>query len=231
VERTIYLVEDDIDIAGLIKFNLQAAGLNTRHFTRADIALESALHEPPNLFLLDVMLPGMDGLELCRRIRQQDELSTIPVIFVSARMSEEDKLAGFEIGADDYITKPFSSRELVVRVEAVLRRSSDPPGSLIRFGEVELDTAGMILRVNNQEVPTTSLEFRLLEFLARSPGLVFTRDRLMEAVWGNTNYENRRSVDVYISKLREKIEVMPDRPQYLLTARGSGYKFVLPRKN
>jgi DNA-binding winged helix-turn-helix (wHTH) protein len=143
-------------------------------------------------------------------------------------MSEEDKLAGFEIGADDYITKPFSPRELVVRVEAFLPRSSDQPESLIRFGEVELGTAAMILRVNNQEVPTTSLEFRLLEFLVRSPGLVFTRDRLMEAEWGNTNYENRRSVDVYISKLREKIEVMPDKPQYLLTARGSGYKFVLP---
>jgi DNA-binding response OmpR family regulator len=226
----LFVVEDDKDIASLIQFNLRAAGFDSLHFTRGDQAFEAALAKPPSLFLLDVMLPGMDGLELCRRIREKSELSRIPVIFVSAKISEEDKLAGFELGADDYVTKPFSPRELVVRVETVLRRATDPEGAVIRFGNVELDTAAMVLRVGGHEVQTTTLEFRLLEFLVRSPGLVFTRDRLMEAVWGNTDSGNRRSVDVYVSKLREKIELVPERPQYLLTVRGSGYKFVFPRK-
>lgn len=226
----LFVVEDDRDIASLIQFNLRGSGFDSLHFTRGDHAFEAALAKPPSLFLLDVMLPGLDGLQLCRRIREQPELSRIPVIFVSAKISEDDRLAGFDMGADDYVTKPFSPRELVVRIEAVLRRSTDPAGSVIRFGNVELDTAAMILRIGGNEVPTTTLEFRLLEFLVRSPGLVFTRDRLMEAVWGNADSSNRRSVDVYISKLREKIEILPERPQYLLTVRGSGYKFALPRK-
>jgi DNA-binding response OmpR family regulator len=230
MKSLVYIVEDDKDIASLIQFNLRGAGFDTLHFTRGDQALDSALQAPPSLFLLDIMLPGIDGLELCRRIREHSDLARIPVIFVSAKISEEDKLTGFELGADDYVTKPFSPRELVVRVETVLRRATNPTGAIIRFGNVELDTAAMILRVGGRETQTTTLEFRLLEFLVRSPGLVFSRDRLMEAVWGNTDSSNRRSVDVYVSKLREKIELVPERPQYLLTVRGSGYKFAMPRK-
>jgi len=230
MKKTVFVIEDEADIAGLIKFNLEAAGYAVKRFERAEPALLHAMASPPALFLLDIMLPGENGLELCRRIRNTNPLSRIPVIFVSAKISGEDRLLGFDIGADDYITKPFSPRELVARVDAVLRRSEEvSEGTLIRFGCVEIDCAAMILRVNSLEVPTTTLEFRLLEYLARSPGLVFTRDRLLEEVWGNTKFVSRRSVDVYISKLREKIEDDPNNPQYLLTVRGAGYKMMLPK--
>jgi DNA-binding response OmpR family regulator len=229
VRALVFIVEDDNDVAGLIRFNLESAGFLTRHCVRGDEALAEAIMSPPSMFLLDIMLPGMDGFTLCRKIRAADQLKRVPVIFVSARLSEDEKLEGFDAGADDYITKPFSPRELVVRVEAVMRRYTKLPGPMIRFGSVEIDSAAMVLRVRGSEVPTTALEFRLLEFLARSPGLVFTRDRMLEAVWGYANPSNRRSVDVYISKLREKIEPDPVNPQYLLTVRGSGYMFAVPR--
>ena len=232
MKKMVFVVEDEADIAGLIKFNLEAAGYSVKRFDRSEPALLHAMTNPPALFLLDIMLPGEDGLELCKRIRATEALARTPVIFVTAKISEEDRLLGFDLGADDYITKPFSPRELVARVEAVLRRSDDvAAANVIRFGRVEIDCAAMILRVDSQEIPTTTLEFRLLEYLARSPGLVFTRDRLLEAVWGNTKFVSRRSVDVYVSKLREKIESDPDNPEYLLTVRGAGYKMMLPRGN
>ena len=224
----VYIVEDDKDVAGLIQFNLETSGFQTLNYVRGDEALAHALANPPSLFLLDVMLPGTDGLTLCRQIKSLEQLKRIPVIFVSAKITEDEKLEGFDAGADDYIAKPFSPRELVVRVEAVLRRYTDLMGPVIRFDNIEIDTAAMTLRVRGEAVPTTALEFRLLEFLARSPGLVFSRDRMLEAVWGSSGTENRRSVDVYIRKLREKIEPDPENPQYLLTARGSGYMFVMP---
>jgi DNA-binding response OmpR family regulator len=228
VKALIYIVEDDNDVAGLIRFNLEASGFVTASFVRGDRVLAHAVSNPPELFLLDVMLPGMDGITLCRHIRHTEELKRIPVIFVSAKMSEDEKLEGFDAGADDYITKPFSPRELVVRVEAVLRRYTDLDGPVIRFDAIEIDTAAMVLRVHGGQVPTTALEFRLLEFMARSPGLVLSRERMLEAVWGGSGSESRRSVDVYIRKLREKIEPDPENPQYLLTARGSGYMFAMP---
>jgi len=230
MKSRVFVVEDEADIAGLIKFNLESAGYEVKRFDRAEPALFQAMTNPPTLFLLDVMLPGVDGVELCKRIRTTEALTRVPVIFVSAKISEDDRLRGFDAGADDYITKPFSPRELVARVEAVLRRSDGAvAGEMIRFGQVEIDCAAMVLRVNSRDVPTTTLEFRLLEYLARSPGLVFTRDRLLEAVWGNSKFVSRRSVDVYVSKLREKIEADPNNPQYLLTVRGAGYKMMLPR--
>jgi DNA-binding response OmpR family regulator len=230
MKKKVFIVEDESDIAGLIKFNLDAAGYQTARFDRAEPALAQALVSPPALMILDIMLPGIDGLELCRRMRGIKELASVPIIFVSAKISEEDRLIGFEAGADDYLTKPFSPRELVARVDAVLRRTSDDvPRPLIRFGRVEVDPAAMILKVSGEIVPTTALEFRLLEFLATSPGLVFSRERLLQTVWGSAKYVSPRSVDVYVSKLREKIEDDPEHPQFLLTVRGAGYRFVLPK--
>lgn len=229
MNKTVFVVEDEADIAGLIKFNLETAGYNVRRFDRSEPALLQAMINPPALFLLDVMLPGENGLELCKRIRNTEALARTPVIFVSAKISEEDRLLGFEIGADDYMTKPFSPRELVARVDAVLRRTDEMGANIIRFGRIEIDCAAMVLRVDSREIATTTLEFRLLEYLARTPGLVFTRDRLLEAVWGNSKFVSRRSVDVYVSKLREKIENDPNNPEYLVTVRGAGYKMMLPK--
>ena len=230
MKKTVFVVEDEADIAGLMKFNLEAAGYLVKRFDRAEPALLQAMNDPPALFLLDIMLPGVDGLELCKRVRDIESLSRIPIIFVTAKISEDDRLRGFDVGGDDYITKPFSPRELVARVDAVLRRSVEVNGAeVIRFGRIEIDCSAMVLRVDAQEVATTTLEFRLLEYLARSPGLVFSRDRLLEAVWGNTKFVSRRSVDVYVSKLREKIESDPNNPEYLVTVRGAGYKMMLPR--
>lgn len=225
----IFIVEDDREIAGLIRYNLQGAGFHTLLFPTGDKVMERAEAEPPSMFLLDIMLPGVNGIQLCRLVRSREKLARTPVIFISARISEDDMLAGFDAGADDYITKPFSPREMVARVQAVLRRYEGLPGPRIAFDNVEIDSAAMILRVNGKPQQTTSLEFRLLEFLARSPGMVFSRDRLRETVWGDTNFTSRRSVDVYISKLREKIEADPEHPRYLQTVRGTGYKLVLPR--
>src|SRR5579883_1617171 len=226
MKQSIFVVEDEADISGLLKFHLDAAGYEASVFERVEPALARAQAEPPALFLLDIMLPGESGLDACRRIRSLAQIASIPVIFITARISEDDRVIGVECGADDYITKPFSPREVLARIEAVLRRTSGSvPGTVIRFGEVELDLSAMVLRVGDKEVKTTTLEFRLLEFLARSPGLVFSRDRLLQAIWGNSRFVSPRSVDVYVSKLRDKIERDPNHPKFLRTVRGAGYRF------
>lgn len=230
MKQSVFIVEDETDISRLLKFHVESAGYEAHVFDRVEPALDLAKRELPSLFLLDIMLPGENGIEACRRIRSTTELATTPVIFITARISEDDRVIGLECGADDYITKPFSPREVLARMEAVLRRTSGhAPGSVIRFGDVELNLSAMVLRVGDTEVKTTTLEFRLLEFLARSPGLVFSRDRLLQAIWGNSRFVSPRSVDVYVSKLRDKIERDPNHPKYLRTVRGAGYRFVLPK--
>jgi DNA-binding response OmpR family regulator len=182
------------------------------------------------LFLLDIMVPGGDGLDVCRRLRNHTGLSTIPIIFLTARASENDRVTGLDQGADDYITKPFSTRELVARVKAVLRRFERPAAAaVISFEEVTIDGGAMQLQVRGQAVATTATEFRLLEYLARHAGRVFSRDHLLDAVWGDARFVTPRSVDVYVRRIREKIEVDPENPRYLKTVRGAGYRFELPK--
>jgi two-component system phosphate regulon response regulator PhoB len=172
------------------------------------------------------MVPGGDGFDLCRRIRQNPRLASTPVIFLTARTSEADRVLGLELGADDYITKPFSPRELVARVKAVLRRFDSPLApSVTRIGDLEIDTGAMILVVRARPVPTTATEFRLLDWFVRHPGRVFTRDQLLDVVWRDTQYVTPRSVDVYVRRLREKIENDPENPRYIRTVRGAGYRF------
>jgi two-component system phosphate regulon response regulator PhoB len=192
--------------------------------------LTQAQRERPSLFLLDIMIPGGDGLELCKRIRQTPTLAMIPVIFLTAKAGEADRVVGLEIGADDYISKPFSPRELVARVKAVLRRFDQPLApSVIKAGEIEIDSGAMTLTVRGEPVPTTATEFRLLDYLARHAGRVFTRDQLLDAVWRETAFVTPRSVDVYIRRLREKIERDPEDPRLLRTVRGAGYRFEAPK--
>jgi len=226
VKPTIFVVEDEADIARLIRHHLEGAGFYVRHFSGAAGVISDAEKEKPALFLLDIMVPGGDGFELCRRIRQSAAIAMTPVIFLTAKTAESDRVLGFELGADDYITKPFSPRELIARVKAVLRRFERPLApSILQTGEIQIDSGAMVLTVRNKQVPTTATEFRLLEYLARHPGRVFTRDQLLDAVWRDTAFVTPRSVDVYVRRIREKIEPNPDEPRYLRTVRGAGYRF------
>ena len=230
MRQTIFLVEDDADIANLVKHHLEAAGFNLRMFATTAGVISSAEELKPTLFLLDIMVPGGGGgLELCKRIRQHETLGMTPIIFLTAKITEADRVNGLEQGADDYITKPFSPRELVARVKAVLRRFERPlPPSIIKAGDIEIDRGGMRLTVRGKSLQTTATEFRLLEYLARHQGRVFSRDELLDAVWRDTAFVTPRSVDVYISRLREKVEVNAEDPVYLRTVRGAGYRFEVP---
>jgi DNA-binding response OmpR family regulator len=230
VNRTIFAVEDDNDIARLVRHQLEAAGFTVRTFHRTAGVLAQAQRERPSLFLLDIMVPGGDGLELCKEIRQTSPLAMTPIIFLTARAGESDRVVGLEIGADDYITKPFSPRELVARVKAVLRRFEQPLAALaLKTGDLEIDSGAMSLTVRGKLVTTTATEFRLLDYLARHPGRVFSRDQLLDAVWRDTAFVTPRSVDVYVRRLREKIERDPENPRHLRTVRGAGYRFEVPK--
>jgi DNA-binding response OmpR family regulator len=227
----VFVVEDDADIAQLISHNLLAAGFEVQSFNDGASVVARALGEMPALFLLDVMLPGSDGFDLCRRIRQSPALSAIPIIFLSAKTSEADRVRGLELGGDDYITKPFSPRELVARVRNVLRGPCHNPAvnEVLCLGDLQIDISSMTVSVQGQKVPTTVREFRLLEYLATHRGRVLTRDQLLDGVWKETPFVTPRSIDVYIRRLREKIEVDARHPRYLKTLRGVGYRFEVPK--
>ena len=227
----IFVVEDDEDIARLISHNVRAAGFDVQSFVSGGSLLAEALRQLPTLFLLDVMLPGADGFQLCRQIRQTPALSSIPIIFLTAKTSEADRVKGLELGADDYIIKPFSPRELIARIRTVLRGigHSAAEAEVLRLGALEIDVSWMTVQVAGQNVMTTVREFRLLEYLAAHRGRVLTREQLLEAVWKETPFVTPRSIDVYIRRLREKIEPDPRQPQYLKTLRGIGYRFEAPK--
>ncbi len=226
----VFVVDDDPDIIRLVCHHLEASGFDVRTFMNAFPVVSAALQEPPVLFVLDIMLPGGNGLELCRQIRQTISISRTPVIFLSARSSDGDRVSGLDLGGDDYITKPFSPRELIARIKAVLRplhpAASDRP---LRMEDLEIDASAMTIQVRGLNTPCTVTEFRLLDYLARHGGRVFTRDQLLDAVWTDTRFVTPRIVDVYIRRLREKIERDPENPRLIKTARGVGYRFDLPK--
>ncbi len=230
VSQTVLVLEDEPDIARLIQYHLESAGYAVRTYHATNHVLSDAERQPPALFLLDIMVPGGDGLDLCRRLRQNPVLSIVPIIFLTARAAENDLVLGLDAGADDYITKPFSTRELLARVKAVLRRFERPTvPSVVKFEGIEVDAGAMQLRVNGELITTTATEFRLLDYLARHPGRVFSRDHLLDAVWGDARFVTPRSVDVYVRRLREKIEANAEEPRYLKTMRGAGYRFEIPK--
>ena len=223
------MVEDDQDIASLVRFNLEAAGYATRVFSDSAPVVPAAERTPPALFVLDIMLPDGDGLDLCRAIRRSPKLAGSSIIFLTAKAEETDRVVGLELGADDYVTKPFSPRELMARVKAVLRRH-DPPSAdaTIDAGALRIDPGAVRVTVSGQEVDLSATEFRLLEFLARHPGRVYSREQLLDAVWRETRFVTPRSVDVYVRRIREKIEADPENPAFIVTVRGSGYRFEAP---
>jgi two-component system phosphate regulon response regulator PhoB len=226
----IYVVEDDPDVSQLIEHNLRTAGYEvSTFFTGAPVVPQAALAHP-SLFLLDIMLPGINGFDLCRQIRQHERLARTPIIFLSARTQEPDRLQAFDAGGDGYIAKPFSPRELIARIRNVLRAQPETPThELLQIGELEIDIASMTVRVAGNTVLTTVREFRLLEYLARHRGRVFTRDQLLDAVWKEGSFVTPRSIDVFVRRLREKIERDPRHPRYLKTLRGIGYRFEAGR--
>jgi DNA-binding response OmpR family regulator len=226
----IFVVEDEADIAQLIRHNLELAGCEVQTFASGSTVLAHAQHDQPSLFLLDVMLQGTDGFDLCRQIRVTESLAKIPIIFLTAKTEEGDRVKGLELGADDYITKPFSPREMVARVRTVLRSQEHAPvPEILQVGGLEIDAVSMTVRVEGRTILTTVREFRLLEYLAAHRGRVFTRDQLLDAVWKETAFVTPRSVDVYVRRLREKIEPDPRHPRYLKTLRGIGYRIESAR--
>lgn len=229
-QRTVLVIDDEQPIVEILKFNLTKEGYAVLEAYDGAAGLELALNKNPDLILLDVMLPKMDGFEVCRKIREK---SSVPIIMLTAREEEVDKVLGLELGADDYMTKPFSVRELTARVKANLRRmtidkaSGNTPdnGSVIVSGDLVINMERYEVKKRDKAVDITLREFELLKFLALQPEKIFTRENLLENVWGYEYYGDVRTVDVTIRRLREKIEDDPGMPRYIITKRGVGYYF------
>jgi DNA-binding response OmpR family regulator len=227
VQGHILIVEDEEAIAAFLQPALEREGFSTQWVGDGSAALAAIDASPPDLILLDLMLPGMDGLQVCQTVRRADHY--IPIIMLTARSEEVDKIVGLEIGADDYVTKPFNAHELVARVRAILRlvhrSAGQRPTDRLRFGNLEIDLSGRQVFMGGQLVELTPKEFDLLVLLARNPGRVFGRETLLEQVWGYDFLGDSRTVDVHVQRLRHKIEENPHEPRYLLTVRSIGYKF------
>jgi len=224
--KRIAIVEDEAELASLIDYNLSRQGYHVQMLSGDRGTLKALEQWKPDLVLLDVMLPDTDGFELCRQIRQSPVLCRTPVLFLTARSDEVDRVLGLEIGGDDYMTKPFSPRELIARVKAHLRREEmDIEPADLEIGAFRLDRTGRRVFLAGRALALTSTEFNLLEFFLTHPGRAYSRDQLLEAVWGEQRYVTPRTVDVHVRRLREQIEEQPDNPRYLTTVRGFGYRF------
>ena len=225
-DAKILVVDDEPTLSEVISYNLRQAGYATVTAADADEALRIFKEEKPDLILLDVMLPQGSGFDVCRLIRQQG--SNVPIIMLTARIAESDRVLGFELGADDYVTKPYSSRELIARIRAVLRRGelqdADVEGATLEVGPVRMDTDRHIISVNGEVVAIPLKEFELLEFLMRNAGRVLTRVQLIDRVWGSDYVGDTKTLDVHIKRLRAKIEKDPANPEFIQTVRGMGYK-------
>jgi two-component system response regulator ResD len=223
---SILVVEDEPTIAEVVARYLDRAGYDTRMVHDGPAAVAAATVRRPDLVVLDVMLPGFDGLEVMRRLHA-DLDRRVAVILLTARGEESDRLLGLRSGADDYVSKPFSPAELVARVDAVMRRTRDEPGSSepLRFGELEIDPVARAVAVAGRELELTQREFDLLHFLALHPGQVFSRDQLMDRVWHSTFYSDTTTVTVHVRRLRAKLEHDPGSPRWIQTVWGVGYRF------
>lgn len=231
--KKILVVDDEKPISDIIKFNLNKEGFEVITAFDGEEALTKTETESPDLILLDLMLPKIDGLEVARQIRKS---KNTPIIIISAKDDEIDKILGLEMGADDYVTKPFSNRELVARVKANLRRSDIIPektdkNSIIKIGNLEIDTDAYTVKKNNKTIELTNREYELLVYLARHVGQVMTREHLLQKIWDYDYFGDGRTVDVTIRRLREKVEDIPSNPTFLITKRGIGYYLNDPTNN
>ncbi|ADK28311.1 MtrAB system response regulator MtrA [Corynebacterium pseudotuberculosis] len=219
--QKILVVDDDPAISEMLTIVLEAEGFNTVAVTDGALAVETFNREEPDLVLLDLMLPGMNGIDICRLIRQN---STVPIVMLTAKTDTVDVVLGLETGADDYITKPFKPKELIARLRARLRRTDDAPADVIEISDLAIDVPGHVVSRGREVIQLTPLEFDLLLELASKPGQVFTREELLQKVWGYRNASDTRLVNVHVQRLRAKIEKDPENPQIVLTVRGVGYK-------
>lgn len=224
-KETILLIEDEKNIVELVKYNLEQEGFSVLSATRGDTGLDLALKSKPNLVILDLMLPEIDGLEICKTLRQNEKTSAIPIIILTAKAQESDRIVGLELGADDYVTKPFSPRELAARVKAILRRGREKPkDKILKAGILEMDTAKHVVSLKTKPIELTSKEYDLLKALMEAQGRVLTRDWLLEQVWGyhdSLNIETR-TIDMHIGQLRKKIKTEGER---IVTVKNVGYRF------
>jgi DNA-binding response OmpR family regulator len=222
--KRILLIEDDADLFALLRYNLEKEGFSLTGLQTGKGAVDLCRQVRPDLILLDIMLPDSDGLDICKGIRRDPELAATPVIFLTARGSETDRIVGLELGANDYVVKPFFVRELIARIKLQFRNQA-PPARVLEAGGLELDVAGRSVRLHGRPLSLTATEFRLLEYLMSRPGVVFTREQLLNAVWGLDKAITDRAVDVYILRLRQKIEA-----DLIHSVRGFGYTFEPKRQ-
>jgi two-component system alkaline phosphatase synthesis response regulator PhoP len=225
--QRVLVVDDEEAIQKLVEYNLTQAGFEVMTSDNGLNALETVLQERPDLIILDLMLPGLGGMEFCQRLRKEG-IAT-PIIMLSAKGEEVDRILGLEMGADDYVTKPFSPRELVARVKAVLRRSGEETNQeegVYRCGDITVDVNRYEVMQGDKQVDLTPREFELLHYMIKNSGRVLSRDHLLDKVWGYEFVGDTRIVDVHVSHLREKLERDPKNPEYIKTVRGVGYKFV-----
>ena len=225
---TILVVDDEEPIQELLRFNLEKEGYLVCVAKDGQEALKHVKNDQPDLIVLDLMLPGMDGLEVCRKLRSNPKFQQIPIIMLTAKGEEIDKVLGLELGADDYMTKPFSPRELLARIKARLRRPNsqeEADARIIIRGELRVDVTGFRVHVRGEETELTPKEFELLRVLAAHPGKVYSRDELLERIWGYEYDGDTRTVDVHVRHLRLKVERDPSNPEYIETLRGIGYRF------
>ncbi|KUO60720.1 MAG: two-component system response regulator [Gracilibacter sp. BRH_c7a] len=224
--ESILIVDDEVAIRELLKYNLEKEGYKTTSAADGEQALNFMNKNKYDLVILDLMLPGINGLEVCRKMRQDPSLARIPIIMLTAKGEEIDKVVGLELGADDYVTKPFGVRELIARIKVRLRRTSlDQDENIIVKGDLVIDLNSFSIRVRDEEVDFTPKEFELLRLLATHPGKVYNRDDLLEKIWGYEYPGDTRTVDVHVRHLRQKIEKDPSNPEYIETLRGIGYRF------
>ena len=222
-KRKILIIEDDRDIVEMLEYNLQEEGYETVSALNGEKGIILAGKERPDLIILDIMLPIMDGFEVCRTLKNDDNVAHIPIIILSAKSQETDKVVGLELGADDYVTKPFSPRELIARTRAILRRGREEHiDSKIQRGQITIDRTRHKVTVGKKEISLTLTEFKLLEFMARRPGAVFSRARILDAVAGQDTIACDRTVDAHVKSLRQKLGSAKD---YIETIRGAGYRF------
>jgi DNA-binding response OmpR family regulator len=226
--KKIVVIEDDADLFSLLKYNLEKEGFSVAGLQTGKGALELCRQTRPDLVLLDIMLPDSDGLDICKGIRRDPDLAAVPVIFLTARASETDRIVGLELGANDYVVKPFFVRELIARIKLQFRNQT-APARVMEAGGVALDTTSRQVKLNGAPLQLTATEFRLLEFLMSRPGVVFSREQLLNAVWGQDRAITDRAVDVYVLRLRQKVEQDPAAPVLIHSVRGFGYTFE-PRR-